>query len=70
MDSLPTRPANRLSSQGSASKQSWAFRRFKSVFAAVFKRRVRQAEVVPGFEGYGWCDSCEREILDDVQRGR
>ena len=70
MDSLPAQPANPLPSEGAASEQALALRGLKLIFAAVFKRPAKRVDVVPGFEGYGWCDSCERQILDDLQRGR
>ena len=28
----------------------------------------RQDHVMPGYEGYGWCDSSERQILDQAAR--
>lgn len=43
------------------------FRRLKAKLAAIFGRRASvKQRAVPGYEGYGWCDSSERGLLDDI----
>jgi hypothetical protein len=45
-----------------------ALGRLGAIFANIFGGDSRQDDVVPGYEGYGWCDSSERQILDQATR--
>jgi len=50
-----------------AAREAFAVRRFWALFAVIFQRRRRtQRPAVPGYEGLGWCDSAERQILDGI----
>jgi hypothetical protein len=49
-------------------RQTSPLRRLGAIFASVLGWVSPQDHVVPGYEGYGWCDSSERQILDDTAR--
>jgi hypothetical protein len=57
----------RLLSEAPATQALSAFRSLKAKVAALFDRRPRtNDQVVPGQEGYAWCDSSERQLHFDI----
>jgi hypothetical protein len=66
MDSVQAKPADqrRLTGQADIKRASG---RFKAFVTAILRRRDATTDhVVPGYEGYAWCDSSERQLNADI----
>jgi hypothetical protein len=69
MHSVEAQPAGQCLLTGEPLiRQTPTLRRLGAIFARIFGRVSPQDHVVPRYEGYGWCDSSEREILNDAAR--
>jgi hypothetical protein len=69
MHSVEARPAGQcLLSCEPLIRWTVALCRLGAIFARIFGRGRRQDHVVPGYEGYGWCDSSERQFIDHAAR--
>ena len=67
MQSLQAQTVDRLPfATNSGIRRAPAFGRLTALFDALRLRKIAQTHVVPGYEGYGWCDSSERQLNFDL----
>jgi hypothetical protein len=68
MHSVEAQPASQCFTGEPLIRPTPALRRLGAILARIFRRVSPQDHVVPDYEGYGWCDSSERQILNDAAR--
>lgn len=67
MHLLQTQTADHLRFPSSPIGSAPLFGRMARFFRTILRlRKVAQTHVVPGYEGYGWCDSSERQLNFDL----